>query len=129
MKITKSDLKKIIKEELRLMRGGGEEHKPSDGYSQDITIKGYVFPNDDFMDIHVIDPIQGEIGFESFKLYQGALDFMPLFIEYLKDALELNLDEHVFKFALDDKSAGESKIYGSGGKAMAEFAHDIFAEG
>ena len=119
---------RYLSEELRLVTGGGEETIPSDGYSQDIVIKGYVFPNDDLMDIHVIDPNKGEIGFESYNLYMGPLDFMPLFVEYLSD-LGIEVGEHKFKFILDDRDAGESKIYGSGPEAMVEFANDIFAEG
>ena len=121
--------KRYLEEELQVVAGGNEETTAPDGYSRDITIKGYVFPNDDLIDVHVIDSQQGEIGFESFKLYQGPLDFMPLLIEYLRDSLGIEIDKHIFKFVLDDQHAEESKIYGTGSGAMAEFANDIFATG
>ena len=129
MKLLLENWRRYLKEELRVVAGGSDQTVALDGYSRDIIIKGYVFPNDDLMDVHVIDSQQGEIGFESFKLYQGPLDFMPLLIEYLRDSLGIEIDKHIFKFVLDDQHAEESKIYGTGSGAMAEFANDIFATG
>jgi hypothetical protein len=128
MKITKRQLKRIIKEEVY------GDPNADDGFPVELLVHGTIAAGGSTLDVSVsnrgkfMTPTSPYVVDFSLSLDAGPLDFQQMLMDEMAGA-GVNVDDHVIHFSLDDMDAGEQLEYGDGGRGMQDFAKDVFTEG
>ena len=128
MKITKRQLRKIIREETYA------DPDSDDGFPVELLVHGTIAAGGSTLDVSVsnrgkfMTPTSPYVVDFSLSLDAGPLDFQQMLMDEMTGA-GVNVDDHVIHFSLDDMDAGEQLEYGDGGRGMQNFAKDIFAKG
>lgn len=128
MKITKRQLRRIIKEEMYA------DPNSDDGFPVELLVHGTIAAGGTTLDVSVsnrgkmMTPTAPYVADFSLSLDAGPLDFQQMLMDEMKGA-GVNIDDHVIHFSLDDMDAGEQLEYGDGGRGMQDFAKDVFAKG
>ena len=128
MKITKRQLRRIIKEEMYA------DPNSDDGFPVELLVHGTIAAGSSSLDVSVsnrgkfMTPTAPYVVDFSLSLDAGPLDFQQMLMDEMTGA-GVNVDDHVIHFSLDDMDAGEQLEYGDGGKGMQDFAKDVFTEG
>ena len=128
MKITKRQLRKIIKEEVY------GDPNADDDFPVELLVHGTITAGGSTLDVSVsnrgkfMTPTAPYVVDFSLSLDAGPLDFQQMLMDEMTGA-GVNVDDHVIHFSLDDMDAGEQLEYGDGGRGMQDFAKDVFAKG